>query len=458
MFQSPGAPASPPPPAPPAPAGEFTRQFESPPPALGNQPLAPPPMPAGVPPPNRMTMVDVPAIPASAFEPNRPAGFQPAQPPRPAASGMTVEFNRLFDEPKSQAPPALGKPNQPQGDFARTFGLDQNAPRPPQPPQQQQQPPPRQASMTVEFNRLFEPGSGDPRASQPQAPTGPPQPQQPVGEFTRMFQSGQGTPPQQQQPQGQQGPPPPPPAAKNPPKPGGYVTAREGESTQMFQAPTRAPLPPAPPRQGQPQQMQQPPSGGPPGGEFTQMFQRPNQGAPLPPSGAPAGEFTRQFMNPMANPSGGASNYQMPALPPQPMGPPPPQKVNEFEELFGGVKAQQRPGPPQPAFGGSNAGGGLSATASFSIAPSGSTPAPQAAPMSSPLSPAAGGNSYTQFMKAPGPAEPFGLGMQQPKGPAAPPPPTIAQKKGIPPIVWIAGGLLIFLIVAIVIVFAFMKK
>ena len=277
----------------------------------------------------------------------------------------------------------------------------------------------------------------------PQQQPNQPQQGQPPGEFTRMFQSGGGA-----------GQPPP----RQAPKPGGYVTAKEGESTQMFQAPTRAPapLPPRAPAPPPPQMMQPPPSGQ--GGEFTQMFQR-NHGAPLANSNAPAGEFTRQFMNPMANP-GPTPDYQMPPMAQQPLGPAPPQKVNEFEELFGGVKAQPRPAPTPFGVGQPNAGGGgLSATSQFNSAPSGSTPAPAAAPMSSPLAPAAGGGSYTQFMKAPGPAEPFGLGMQQqaPKGPAAPPPPLVA-KKGIPPIVWIAGGLIIFLIIAVVIVFAFMKK
>jgi hypothetical protein len=137
------------------------------------------------------------------------------------------------------------------------------------------------------------------------------------------------------------------------------------------------------------------------------------------------------------------------------MAPPPPQKVNEFEELFGGVKAQPRPGPtgPPPVPGGNLGGGGGFSTASFSVAPSGSTPAPPAAPFSSPLAPAAGRSSFTQFMKAPAQSEALGLG-QQPK--AAPAPPVVA-KRGIPPIVWIIGGLLIFLIIAIVLVFALRK-
>jgi hypothetical protein len=80
---------------------------------------------------------------------------------------------------------------------------------------------------------------------------------------------------------------------------------------------------------------------------------------------------------------------------------------------------------------------------------------PPGAPMSAPLAPAAGGGSYTQFMKAtPGPSEGFGLGQQQPR---APMPAPVAPKKGIPPIVWIAGGLVLFLIIVIVLVFALRK-
>ena len=111
MFQAPNSPA----PQPLAPtAGEYTRQFappvqQAPPPhpAAGPQPpLQPPPMPMGAPNPNRMTVVDMPSIPASAFDPVRPAGGppppqQPRPPQAPAPSGVTVEFNRLFDEPKS---------------------------------------------------------------------------------------------------------------------------------------------------------------------------------------------------------------------------------------------------------------------------------------------------------------------------------------------------------------------
>jgi hypothetical protein len=152
----------------------------------------------------------------------------------------------------------------------------------------------------------------------------------------------------------------------------------------------------------------------------------------------------------------------MPSLPQQPLGPPPQQKPNEFEELFGGVKAQPQPGPPgpPPQFGGTPQapGSGLSATSAFSIAPSGSTPAPQAAPMSSGLAPAAGGASYTQFMRAPDASQGLGLGQQQPRPAAAPMAQPPAAKKGVPPIAWIAGGLVIFLIIVIVVVFAFMKK
>jgi hypothetical protein len=79
---------------------------------------------------------------------------------------------------------------------------------------------------------------------------------------------------------------------------------------------------------------------------------------------------------------------------------------------------------------------------------------PQAAPMSSPLAPAAGGNSYTQFMRAPGPSEGLGLGQQPPKAPLPPPG---APRRGIPPIVWIVGGLVLVLIIVIVVVFALRK-
>ena len=439
MFQSPvPAPAPPPPPPPPLPpeAGEFTRMFQSPieqaPPPMVKAPPAgppaPPPMPAGMPPqPNRMTMANVQPIAASAFEPTLPAE-------QPAESGMTVEFNRLFDEPKANA---------------------------------QRQKGPDSGGMTIQFNRLFEPESGPPKMSalvpEPPAPE--------VGEFTRMFQAGPVAPPAQ---------PPPPPLPQQagtftqmmnsmpqPPKPGSrsnsYITAKEGESTQMFQAPQRIPGPP-PPRMSTGQTQAFPPTPQPPPqphqdkpGEFTQMFQRPDGQQPQSPPPSRPGEFTSLFQNPLANPSGNRADFHMPALPQQPMGPPPPHKPNEFEELFGGVKAQQQPGPFHPAqFGGAPPipGGGLTATSSFSVAPPGTTPAPLAAPYSSsPLAPAAGGSSYTQFMKAPGATPALGLGQQAPRAPLPPVPP----KKRIPMFVWIVVGVLIALLISIVLFFALRK-
>lgn len=445
MFQSP-VPAAPPPPPPPQPpppppsleAGEFTRMFQSPieqapPPPLVKAPPAgppvPPPMPAGMPPqPNRMTMANVQPIAASAFEPPKPA----EQPPE---SGMTVEFNRLFEDPKTNAQPRKG---------------------------------PDSGGMTIQFNSLFEPESGPSKT----IPAPVPKPAAPeVGDFTRMFQAGPVAPSPQPLP------PPQPqqagtftqmmnsmPQQKPGSRSNSYITAKEGESTQMFQAPQRIPGPPPSrmstgqtqafsPRPQPPPQPQNMP------GEFTQMFQRPEGQAPQsPPPGRP-GEFTSLFQNPLANPSGNRSDFHMPALPQQPMGPPPPHKPNEFEELFGGVKAQQQPGPfHAPQFGGAPPipGGGLTATSSFSVAPPGTTPAPPAAPYSSsPLAPAAGGSSYTQFMKAPGPgATPaLGLGQQAPRAPLPPVPP----KKRIPIAVWIIGGVLIALLIGIVLFFALRK-
>ena len=74
--------------------------------------------------------------------------------------------------------------------------------------------------------------------------------------------------------------------------------------------------------------------------------------------------------------------------------------------------------------------------------------------MSAPLAPAAGGGSYTQFMRAPGPSEGLGLGQQQPNAPQRAP---VAVKKRIPPLVWIIGGLVLFLIIVIIVVFALRK-
>ena len=423
MFQPPAAPPPSPAPPPPAPeVGEFTRMFQAPtpppaiiadlaktiektppPPAAGEftnlfAAPTPPPMPAGTPTSNRMTVANQPPIPASAFAP----------PPPSPQSGMTVEFNRLFDEPKQTT---------------------------------------KSSGMTVEFNRLFEPESKPIHTPTAKAPE--------VGEFTRMFQSGNPGPASPANPP----PPQPPPSQPGsftqmmnsmPPRPGvkpnSYITAREGESTQMFMAPQRSPQAPGTASGRMPSApLPQPPPAGPNRpGEFTQMFQR-QDNAPQPPP--PHGEFTGLFQNPLAS---GQPSY-MPALPQQPMGPPPPKPINEFEELFGGVKAQQQPSafhPPQ--FGGAPPipGANLSATNAFSAAPP--PPAPYS---SSPLAPAAGGGSYTQFMKAPGTPAALGLGQQAPKAPQ--PPPVI--KKGIPTFVWIIGGVLIALLIATIAFFALRK-
>jgi len=367
-------------------------------------------MPPGITPPNRMTMV-TPPLPASAFDPAKP----------PPQSGMTVEFNRLFEDPKPPVP-------------------------------RQQQPPPaasKSSGMTVEFNRLFEP---EPPSSNKtiQAPA----PNQPVGEFTQMFQGGAGAPP----------PPPQKPGAftqmmnampasqgQKPggPRPNSYITAKEGESTQMFQAPQRTP-PPPPPSANRPPTAQLPPQGA--AGEFTQMFQRPNNpgagGMPPTPPPQNQGEFTALFQNPLANPGGRTPDYAMPNLPPPQ--PQQAQRPSEFDELFGGVKAQPTPyQQPLPH------GGGLSATSAFSAPPLGGAgmPPPPTPYGSSPLAPAAGGASYTQFMKTPGTQPALGLGQQPAKAPLPP----VAAKKGIPAIVWIIGGVMLLLIIATITFFALRK-
>ena len=401
------------------PAGEFTRMFETPPPQRPQPPAggppAPPPLPAGVPQMDRRTMVDIPRLPANTFDP--PSSRPPI--------GATTEFSPPFSDSKST----------------------------PQSPM----------SATVEFHRLFD---NDPATQTIQGPTptqvapkpGAAPAQQETGEFTRMFQSGggpQSAPPPAQPPgsftQMMNSAPPRPPGVR----PNAYITAKEGESTQMFQAPQRTPVPgrvPAPPPQLPPQAPQNPP------GEFTLMFQRQNTpgGAPPPPSGGPS-DFNELFHNPLPNASGrGGDAFNMPGMPQQPLPPPPSQRPREFDELFGGEKAQPQGMPFNPqGYGGAPAGqGGMSATSAFSAGPPGSIPPPPGVPHSSAMSPAAGGGSYTQFMKSPGGQAPIGLG-QQPAARPLPPPP--AAKKGIPNFVWIVGGLLVVLIIATIAFFALRK-
>ena len=306
--------------------------------------------------------------------------------------------------------------------------------------------------MTTEFNRLFDEPSGGAKTIQAPTPQPPPPGQQAPGSITQFLHS----------------------SAKPPgggARPAPYVTAKVGEATQMFQAPTRTPtgqgirpaapppLPPAPPSQR-------------PLGEFTQMMQRGGGPSPYTPPAAPSsdsGGFT-DFMarnpppgNPggmgMATPGGFGGNADyMPSLPQQPFTPPPPQKPHDFDELFGGVKAQAQPQAfHNPQFGGTPAMPGFGATGMFGSAGPGGPPAssPNSPFGAAALTPGTGPGSYTDFMN-PGssPSGGLGLGQQAPK--AAPPP--AAPRKRVPNWVWIVGGLVLTLLILTIAYFAFFRK
>ena len=97
-------------------------------------------------------------------------------------------------------------------------------------------------------------------------------------------------------------------------------------------------------------------------------------------------------------------------------------------------------------------------TSAFSTPGYSTPPGPAFQPFSggaSPLSPAAGGGSYTQFIQRPGAQPALGLG-QQPavaKPPLAPP----VRKRRIPNYVWVGAGVLLLLIVATITFFALRK-
>ncbi len=181
--------------------------------------------------------------------------------------------------------------------------------------------------------------------------------------------------------------------------------------------------------------------------------------APQPPPSS-GGEFTQFFNNPMsgAGGSGGGASFPMPPSTSTPVAPPKPKAADDFEELFGGVNAVQRPNPiQQPPPGAPGAGGGLTATAQFNtpVAPPASVPGvgggmgmpPPSAGMSAPpgVAPAAavGAGSYTQMMQAPAAPQPL-LG-QQPGGVKAPLP---QQKKGINPMVFVGVGIFALILIA----------
>ena len=404
-------------------------------PANPPSPLPPPPAPPPV-----MRPPVVPSPPAASFPVDRstmvaPPNLSPRtfDPPKPPPLSQTVEFNRLFEERPPPAAQAM----------------------PPAPPAR---PVSQSGGMTVEFNRLFEPDSSPAKTMQGPAatPNRAPLPERPVGEFTQMIQQ-QGVPPV---PPGQPGQQSPGTLTQNlnamsqTPRPGGprpmsYMTAQQGEFTQMFQAPQRAPMPGRPPT---PPPLPPPPGQANQPGEFTQMFQSPGgmpTAAPPPAVGSATSDFSALFHNQ------GRSNADFtPNMAPPPIAPPPPRRADDFEELFGGAKAQPQPLPAsQPGFG-----GGGSVTSAFSTPPFSPTTGPASQPFSggaSPLSPAAGGGSYTQFIQRPGTPPALGLGQQPPVAKLPLPPPV--RKPRIPNYVWVGGGVLLLLIVATITFFALRK-
>lgn len=164
---------------------------------------------------------------------------------------------------------------------------------------------------------------------------------------------------------------------------------------------------------------------------------------------------------------GSGPSFPMPPSATTPVAPAGSKPADDFEELFGGVNATPRPGPAAPPPPGSpaGAGGGLTATAQFNMplpskpaaggvpgappsAPSGVTAPPGVAPAA-----AVGAGSYTQMMQTP--AAPQSLISQQPG--AAGKPGAAQKKKGIPPLVFIGVGLVVFIIIVLVLIIL-MKK
>ena len=446
MFQSSAPPQVPPAPlsapAPQPPASQFTQMFQN-----AQKPSAPTP-----PPPMQ-------AAPAKDFSHLFAPGSTPSSNPvtQPPKHGqLTTEFNKLFDGPPRPAPtkPPAGLTTGGRGS----------------------------GSLTMEFNKLFEdlPASQRPILK----PPAPPPPGAGGGEFTQMFQSGGATAAPPVAPAGSeftqmfaQ-----PSGAKGPQKPKGFISAQEGETTRMFQTPQRSvpppPKPPMPPPLMQMPQMPPPPvlSAPPAGaaGEFTQMFQSPGGSAPPspppPPAQNSAGEFTQFYTNPMSGSSSGPSagaSFPMPPSASTPLAPPKPKAADDFEELFGGVNATQRPNPIQQQTGppGLPGGGGLTATAQFNTPVASRPPAGMGAggPMAPPptggggggqMAPpgyapaaAAGAGSYTQMMQAPVGAQPLIGQNPPPGGKKAPLPPA---KKGVPTMVFVGIGIFVFILLSVV--------
>ncbi|HLK62649.1 MAG TPA: hypothetical protein VKU19_04360 [Bryobacteraceae bacterium] len=332
--------------------GEFTKMFQR-----GPSPAADPPPQARAP--------EMPAKPPSYSGPPPSSAPEPGEFTKVFQSGARPVSDSSRPAPSAPSAPSAGEP----GEFTRMFQsagradapIVQEPPRAPAKPPSQSAPPPQVA-----------------RPVQPIPPSQPvTAPQEEPGEFTRLFQKGQGLP--AQKPVSTQGadtisfqvpmvPLPPEKGAPTEPmaRPDSVSEATEpGEFTRMFQKGPE-PAPPSfpaatPPSVGTGKPPSQPTAGEP--GEFTQLFgptarppQRPVQ--PLetmqnPVYGAPAKPPTPPSTVPKPITQSPAPPAPKPAAP----GPPREEGPGEFTQMFGAsARPPQRPAQPletmqNPAFG-----------------------------------------------------------------------------------------------------------
>jgi hypothetical protein len=266
-----------------------------------------------------------------------PIADPPARPAAPGSGGGTSEFTQMFgrsDAKPATAPEPLAKPQ------TSPTVVDVQRETAPQSPRPRRAAPPPD-DEPGEFTRLFgEAERAKPRPVEPEPSPAPAaassKPKGGSGDFTQLFGEAQPARPAPSAP---------------PPAPAPAPSAGAGEFTQMFGGPAHA--------EAKPEYLspaQQKPAGGPPPGQFTQMFApaAAEKTSTPPPAAPPAnsrdanasGEFTRKFGSP-AKASGPAPRLE-------PKTPAPDGELakssGEFTRLFGNPGGAERTAPKlQPA-------------------------------------------------------------------------------------------------------------